>query len=390
VNSARPELIFVRGPQQGERAVMMANAVLVGRSPSADVRLTEQATSREQVRFALSPEGWLMENLSTNGTRINGKNYKKKKKLILETGDILAVGLETEILYVAPGDDPEEAIAEYRQANAPKEAPAAKEAPAPAAPATAKPQAKPAPAKAPQAEIDQPAAGAGKAGKAGKDAKGPKDAKALQEAAEKDGEKEQIKGKKMKVALFAVMLTGMLGVGVVVALKSIWNDPGSGPPDMKRLTQAEIAEFLATPLPEKPPSPVKAAEALNRAVESFNKKNLWEVEKGDLFRCVRDFKLYLAYKNMAGFPVVRQERMFEQAQAELTKLVGKKYDEAWLFEKAHNWRQAKLAYDDLMLILPVGEVSKDDPRGAIKTKIIENVILHINVVKDNIGKVKEY
>ena len=286
MNSARPELIFVRGPQQGERAVMMTNAVLVGRSPAADVRLTEQTASREQVRFALSPEGWLMENLSTNGTRINGKNYKKKKKLILETGDTLAVGVDTEILYVAPGDDPEEAIAEYRQAHAPKEAPAAEAPPEPAPAPAAKPQAKPAPAKAPAAEAEpSPAKSAkpGKPAKAGKSGEGAKDAKALQEDAEKDGEKEQIKGKKLKVILLATVMVGMLLLGAAMAIKSIVGETlGPPPPSLPNLSSMDITEALDAPLPEKPPSPDKAVASLNRAVKSYTNKTLWGT--GDLFR----------------------------------------------------------------------------------------------------------
>ena len=101
---ARPELIFVRGPQDGERAVLMTNPVVVGRSAVADVRLKENASSREQLRFDLTPEGWLMQNLSANGTLINGKRYRGGKRLLLDTGDILGVGAETEILYVAPPD----------------------------------------------------------------------------------------------------------------------------------------------------------------------------------------------------------------------------------------------------------------------------------------------
>jgi hypothetical protein len=379
-------LIFVRGPQQGERAVMMTNAVLVGRSPAADVRLTEQTASREQVRFTLSPEGWLMENLSTNGTRINGKNYKNKKKLILETGDILAVGVDTEVLYVAPGDDPEEAVAEYRQAHAPKEAPAAEAVAAPAP--AAKPQAKPAPAKTPVAEIDLSAAGAAKAGKSGKgakdDAKVPKDAKEAQEAVEKDGEKEQIKGKRLKVILFSVMLVGMLGMGAVIILRP---DEVKGPKSdsLPRLSERDICEALDAPLPEKPPSPVKSVAVLNKAVKSFTNKTLWG--PGDLFRCVRDFKLYVAYKQTRGFADVRYEQMAEKAQKELDKLVCEKYDVAWRFEKARSWREARTAYEEIMRILPVAEIEHSEPTYDV---VIKNIIQHLNFIKENTGKVKEY
>jgi len=122
MNGARPELIFLSGPQEGERAVLMTNVALLGRSAAADVRLKEDAVSREQVRFQLTSDGWLMENLSANGTVVNGKRYRKKK-LLLDTGDVLLVGLETRVLYVSPGDDPEAALAAYREAHPASAAP---------------------------------------------------------------------------------------------------------------------------------------------------------------------------------------------------------------------------------------------------------------------------
>ena len=60
-------------------------------------------------------DGWIMENLSANGTAVNGRRYKADKQILLATGDVIGVGMETEILFVAGGDDPAEAIARYRQ-----------------------------------------------------------------------------------------------------------------------------------------------------------------------------------------------------------------------------------------------------------------------------------
>ena len=71
----RPELVFLSGPQAGERAVLMADIVEAGRSPSCDVHLTEQHASRRQMQFQLTPDGWAVENLSVNRIRINGKRY---------------------------------------------------------------------------------------------------------------------------------------------------------------------------------------------------------------------------------------------------------------------------------------------------------------------------
>ena len=105
-----PELIFLSGPQRGERAAILQSPAVAGRSPQAEIILREQGASREQTRFELTREGWIMENLSANGTRVNGKRYKAGKKILLDTGDILGVGRDTEILYVAAGDDPDTAL----------------------------------------------------------------------------------------------------------------------------------------------------------------------------------------------------------------------------------------------------------------------------------------
>ena len=113
---SRPEIIFVNGPQRGHSEPLTADVVIVGRGADCDVRIGEQTVSRRQVRFELTYDGWVVENLSRNPILIDGRKYKAARRVILETGDVLAMGLSTEILFVSAGDSPAEALSElYRQ-----------------------------------------------------------------------------------------------------------------------------------------------------------------------------------------------------------------------------------------------------------------------------------
>jgi len=366
MNGARPELLFVAGPQEGERAVLMTNAALVGRALTADVQLMESAASREQFRFDLTPHGWLMQNLSANGTVVNGKRYKKGRQLLLETGDVLSVGLESEILYVAPGDDPEAALAEYRQRKA--SAPAAKPAPPPETPAG-----EPAGKKA----KDHPPSGKEKAA--------PAAAETPEQGADEEEPSEQEKSSKLKYVLFVIVLVATVLFGAAIVRKSMSDgEQDGGPVGPPRLSTVQIAEALAEPL-EKSLSPEKAAGALDRAVRSYNNRTLWE--PGDLFRCVKDFKLHRAYRGTQSFDKIEHERMAEKAAKELNELVKRKYDAAWRFERARDFRSARAAFHDVLQILPVVDL---DRYGPVYQVIRGNVIRHLNYIKKNLGKVRDW
>lgn len=359
MDSARPELVFLTGPQQGERAVLMTNVALMGRSATADVRLKETATSREHVRFQLTPEGWLMENLSANGTVVNGKRYKKKK-LLLDTGDVLLVGTETQVLYVSPGDDPEEALAAYRQAH-----------PVPDVPTTAPPRAEG------RARTAAPPAGR-------KAPERPKTSPVGEKAEAPEGDEEEAGSKKLKYTLFGFILVGMVFLGVAMIVSSLRGEKEQGDSGLPRLTDGEISRALNEPI-HRTPSRTKAAETLERAVRSYTNRTLWE--PGDLYRCVKSFKLHRAYRQSKSFDKIEHERMAEKAIQELDALVREKYDAAWKFEKARSWRNATAAFEELMIVLPVEELDKTGP--IYRVIIRGNVIQHLNYIKKNVGKIKE-
>ncbi len=370
--SAMPELIFVSGPQQGERAVIMSSTVVVGRSPSADVRLLEEAASREHVKFQLTRDGWVMENLSANGTLINGKRYKKDKKVLLDTGDVMGIGLETRILYISPGDDPEEALEDWRQAN-----PSAQPKPAETKARPGKGQAEAAPA--------APASGGGKpkapastgrakpADKAAKQDEQPQEDDGLGGPAEKGS-------KNLKVILLSVVLLGLVVFGATLMLREdLPANTGRAP--VSRLTAEEISAAMAAPI-ERPPSPTKAAAALDIAVRSYANKDLWS-RPGDLYRCVKQFKLYRAYIGSGFFPRVQDERDAVTAERQLDAMVREQYEKAWTYEMAKSYRSAKQAFEQLMRELPAGDIERD---SLIDRVILKDIKQHIKFLNGQIGK----
>lgn len=115
MSQEHPELIFVAGPQSGQRVVLSRPAAVLGRGGDADVLFSEEYVSRNQARYELLQAGPVLENLSARGTWINGKRYKSGRQILLETGDLIGVGQATQILFVAAGGDSDAALAMYRE-----------------------------------------------------------------------------------------------------------------------------------------------------------------------------------------------------------------------------------------------------------------------------------
>jgi len=379
MSSAMPELIFVAGPQQGERAVLMTSTSLVGRSPAAEVRLMEEASSREHVRFQFTHEGWVMENLSANGTLINGKRFKRNKKVLLDTGDVMGIGLETKVLYIAPGDDPEAALQAWRSAN-----PDTQATPKPPAPATRKEP----PKKSVQAPVAPAATEKPSAQVTTKTDAGPKTAPPPGEAAGVEGEGEEGEGEaetgSMKLKI--ILLVGMM-VGLVVCVAAFLLRPPpptgfGGGREYGRLTATQITAALEEPI-ERPLGPAQAMAQLQSAVSSYTNKELWE--PGDLYRCVHQFKLYRAYSQSPSFPKVQYERMYMAAARELDVRVRQMYETAWKYEKALSFRRAKESFEALMRELPHDQV---EPESRINKVILRDIKEHIKFANSRLGNTR--
>ena len=343
MGQARPELIFVAGPQQGERAILMKNVVVLGRASSCDVHLAEPSASRQQVRIERTREGWVMADLSSNRTRVNGKRFKAKARVLLETGDVLGVGTGTEILFVAPPDDPEEVLAKYREAHPVGEAP-------------------PQPAEAPPpAEKKLPSSAPAGAG-AG-----------LTE--EEEDRKAQMK---RYAVLGAVVLAGLLGVIAIALLRT--RGGGGGPPHAARWDKDDIADALKEPLSRVPNSGI-AAERLERANRLAGR---W-IRDGDLQTCVKNYKLSLAYygrKQMQMLPDPSDQRQYEIALGKLIHKVQEDYREGWVREQDGKWSEADAIWQLLLRVLP--HDPEWDTRGYGDLR--SNLMSHAAYARQNLGK----
>lgn len=351
-----PELVFVAGPQQGERAAVTADPTVMGRSPTCQIWLREEFASREQLRFENSPQGWLMENLSAKGTRINGRRYKSGKKLQLATGDTLGIGMTTEILYVAAGDDADEAIKAYCQRRAtvqPSAGAAEDEAAAPARPAEVKGNSNDTKTKTgimpAVAAEDEPSA----------------------PAAVSDAENARKKAKRRKYAIgFAIYAVILLGL--ITAFKVLQNrnqEIASGP---ALLTKMEISDALREPMRQER----KPADAERELVSARAKFAARSAGASDLYLVMRNYKLYLAHKEG---PAVMDESAdndaFNRIQDELADALTSQYNTAYALERNQDWERARLAFEKVLKMIP-----ETDENTKVRKVICQNVYDHLTYI----------
>ncbi len=378
----RPELIFLAGPQAGERAVLMSNVAVLGRAPTAEVLLKEEFTSRQHVRFELTMDGWVVENLSSHGMRINGKAYKTGKKLILDTGDLVGVGMVTEMLFVAPGDDPEEALKAYREKAKVDAANAVAASEAESHDATISVSGKPPMAGGP---LGAPSSQASPVAPAGAGKKPPK---AAPQEAEKPVEKDAatIAKEKARKKKMYLILGGVYGVVMIVGIGLLLYFKGSGPEVLTgpKIPQPLPAEQIEASLRLKfnvQANDVKAADCLRKAVQFFNN---YRDRRGNLFRSVKYFHMYLAYKGSPGFSESRYEDMYKEAMAKLVTDVEAQYKDAYVLEKAHFWNESKEKIRVLMEMVPFSE----EPFAKSETDnvLFENILRHLEYVTKQAAK----
>ncbi|HUS46898.1 MAG TPA: FHA domain-containing protein [Phycisphaerae bacterium] len=347
---ARPELVFLSGPQQGERAVLMGNNVVAGRLAGADVRLTEEYVSRRHVNFRLTRQGWVVESLSATGMRVNEKRYKPGQVILLATGDVLAVGKQTRMLFVGPEDDPDEALKAYREAH-PQADQAAPE-PAPVAPEVAAEEPRPAgepaqrpgpPEPAPAAEVQEHAV------------EGPP-TKAL------DAEARKKKLTKYAVG-FGIYL--VIFVGFIVLLISLRDDRPEVVRGPLRVLKRDDIERILTERLARSTNPAEAEKALQTALTEYHKRTF---SLGGRYRCLTAFKQYLAYQN---FNRVEDDQKYKEVLDELKGEVAKTYEKAIFYEQTKQWAEAEPLWERLLKIVP-----EEDPDSPVHQELVKNIKDH--------------
>lgn len=321
-----PELIFVAGPQAGQRVVLSHSVAMLGRGGGADILFSEEYVSRSQARYELLQAGPVLENLSSRGTWINGKRYKSGKQVLLETGDLIGVGQATQILFVAAGDDAEVALAVYREyIAAGKDAFGRKpriEKAVPAPPAEAESAVD---ESEPQSEADvQP--------------RHPSEMSATERL-----EAEQ-KARRRKIAIGLGIYLAALIVFVIV-LKVRKGGKGKPWPEPPRLTGEQIAEFIRMPV-QQTPNQFREKEEIKKAVGLYRQYGLGDSYR--LYDCLEAFKKALAYNGKGYFDDPEHDRMYREVLDRLTDAVKSRYDKAYLLEKAEEWKQAEKEFFEIL------------------------------------------
>jgi pSer/pThr/pTyr-binding forkhead associated (FHA) protein len=90
---AEPRGRFVRmnGPHQDRKLDIPTPVCVVGRDPSATLRLEEDSVSKLHARLQLTDEGFEIEDLeSSNGTFVNGRRVHGRAPI--RSGDLIRVG----------------------------------------------------------------------------------------------------------------------------------------------------------------------------------------------------------------------------------------------------------------------------------------------------------
>jgi DNA-binding winged helix-turn-helix (wHTH) protein len=97
-NLQQPVLVGQGGPLNGYRW-SIAKQVIIGRTGSCDISISNQQVSRKHARVFLTDQGPALEDLgSKNGTFHNGKPVSET--IILREGDVIQIALAQEFIFL--------------------------------------------------------------------------------------------------------------------------------------------------------------------------------------------------------------------------------------------------------------------------------------------------
>ena len=88
-----PRLVMLAGPDLGRRIDLLPGEITIGREARCEVVLLLGGVSRVHCSLRRDASGvWLRDLGSTNGTRRNGESLPPQQDVLLEVGDLVAVG----------------------------------------------------------------------------------------------------------------------------------------------------------------------------------------------------------------------------------------------------------------------------------------------------------
>lgn len=363
---ATAQLLIVAGPDSGRHASLRRPAVLIGRHERADIVCSEPHISRQQAKMQQTPDGWIVENLADRPMKINGKKYRQGKQVLLDTGDAIAIGAETVLLFVDAGDDPAEVLSAWQGEQPGSARPAAAEPAAIAAPAPAEeaqPPAAPAPVPAPAPAPLTPA-----------------EPEEDDEDLDEDALARKAKLKKYAIG-FGIYLVVM--AVVIVLLSTMGGRKGreelSQP---ERLTSEQLEDAFTSQL-SRSPNAVAADRHLALARQFFEKRT---ASPENLYLCVLNYRLYQAYCRPSERVFQPQdERSYKIARSELLQTIEQIYNDAWAYENGQRWQDAYREYERLLRHVPIDVVAEHKDRK-VQDVFVENVTAHNRYVSRNLRK----
>lgn len=108
-----PRLDCYKSREQIITVKLRSESILIGRSAECDIALPAEAVSRQHARILMGAGGdYLIEDLSTNGTRVNAKVIQRRA--LLAPGDRIYIG-DYILIY-----QPDQAPAEKLDSDAPE------------------------------------------------------------------------------------------------------------------------------------------------------------------------------------------------------------------------------------------------------------------------------
>ena len=353
----RPELLVVAGDQLGGRAILMTDEAFVGRSPDCELQILDTTVSRQHLRFVLAPGGWLVENVSTNPIRVNRKAFKTGRQIFLETGDVVRVGLHTDLLFVSPGDDPDEALQAYADTHPLVTA------------IEAGPEADVTPLVAPDDAGDTPT----------------DEVPLTVEKPEMDEpvDEEELAQKK-KLRRYTIIGGIWLGVMLVVIIGGVMikggkDDRPENPLAVPaRLSAKDIQDVLGEALPRRTLNPVVAQRELQDARNYFRDR---DVSAGYLYRAIKHFKRFEALSGRGSLGV-DDERTFREATRILADRITAVYNSGYIYSRDQDWRKAKASFEHALALIPIKD---PEPEPEESNPIWDNIRQHLTYVNGQIS-----
>lgn len=339
MSETRAELVFVKGPQRGQRVTLSDNVIVAGRDPLAQIQVQEETVSRKQLQLELTVQGWLVQNLSSGSPmRINGKKYKAGKQILVDSGDVIALGLATEILFIDAGTDVAQAMQDYELANP---------SPEPVAVVVAPPE----PTAEPVSHVPDLAA------QPTTYLDVPQEQEQVKTDEELDEEARKAKMKKIAIG-FGIYLALMVVAAVFLMSMKTSGGPGdNGIP--ARLSPEEIRDTLEQKI-VKEPNEVASQNHLQEARRLFDARNKLNA---NLYLCHKNYRLALAFRRRADryFKDAKDQSQSKMVLDELSERLATIYSAVMLFEKGNEWYKADRELDRLWEYLPSDAMKDDDP-----------------------------